>query len=1069
MEALAALGLASNIVQFLDFTWRLTETAAKIQGSSSGATGQVLELGTVYSKLNSLCTSLSVCSQPSEKSDEAKRIQTLFPDQTSLERRRTIDSHTNDLRELASDCLSLCQQLIAIVTNLQACGGTGRKFKSFKAALKTIWNEKKILELEARIRRYQTAIGLHFLPLIREHMSYTNSLLERLREESAALRIEHTGHFDCITGRLDKLYKHLSAIVPRQAIDRLSAQYHGDLSKPMLGATHVFTTKDLSEKDVEKIISDISNLSFSEIEFTTIAREQAFFRSLDFASRRRRFEDIPVAHTQTFDWILDSSDQKRKCEAQDLDSLVEWLRGGKGILWVSGKAGSGKSTLMKYITKHGTTRKGLEAWAGQKKLIVGSHFFWSSGTTQQKSQKGLYRSLLYDFLCACPEQIPRVCGNRWAATKFSAQPDHYDEEWPTDELHAAILKLTRLSDSPAKYCVFIDGCDEYDGDHFELCQLLKELFKSSNTKCCLSSRPWNVFEDAFGASPSSRLNLHLLTQKDILVYTQSRLMEHPRWSVAHFCQDDMNMIVENITQKAQGVFLWVYLVTKSLRDGLTDGDMMHDLQRRFNSLPSNLESFFKHIINTVDKFHHKSMAQLLLTAINARSPLSLSIYRHREYEEEDSEYAINRPINTALYNYPKLVDESCRRRINARCGGLLEVRTEKVEFLHRTVRDFLLTREMHDYLHLEAGCNFRVNLSTLKSYVYDIHYRLVSSSIDMRPVRRCVDTTDQWLWQDGLAYANDALDEDEEGAMLLLDTVQYLYKHTACLVDPSFVNICGTITLVSLFENDILQAGVDRYVAVKLRASGNFFASFLDSPLRIVMSSPMWHQGHINIVKMLLETGSDPNALSREQPQPWHMCLAATLANNFDNEKLTAALKSRLFTHFLKYGARRDVFIHLDTGTRLPSTHFLATLIRLDTSHILAREWLHALNDFFDHDNDLEQTKLQASEALPLLHDCLGNLAKKTPEPSRIRFFAQVIQNLIHKWQSVVSDISMELEQLVLPLQSAFPAATAITLVELIQRPSGQGRCQLSPQPSSALKRSLQGGEQPTAKRMVLE
>ncbi|KAI0148842.1 hypothetical protein GGR57DRAFT_230867 [Xylariaceae sp. FL1272] len=1032
MEAIAALGLASNIVQFLDFTWRLTETAAKIQGSSSGAAEHILELGTVYSKLNSLCTSLSICSQPSGKSDHAKCTQSLLPDQTyDFGHRRTVDSHTKDLQELASDCISLCQQLIAIVSELQACGSMGRRFNSFKAALKTVWNEKKIAELEARIRRYQTAIGLHFLPLMREHMSYTDGLLERLREESAVLRIEHAGHLDCISGRLDKLYQHLSAVAPWQAIQRVSGPEHGDLSKATLGATDGFTTTDLSKEDVDEIVKSISNLSFSEAEIAMITREQAFFRSLNFASRRHRFHDIPIAHTQTFNWILDNSDPKRKDESQELDSLVEWLRGGKGILWVSGKAGSGKSTLMKYIARHDETRKALEAWAGQKKLVVGSHFFWNSGTTQQKSQKGLYRSLLYEFLSACPEQIRRVCGNRWAATGCITSPVHYDEEWSTEELHAAILKLTRLSDSSVKYCVFIDGCDEYDGDHLELCQLLKELFKSPDTKCCVSSRPWNVFEDAFGTSPSSRLNLHLLTEKDILVYTQSRLTEHPRWSIAHFCQEDMNMIVESITEKAQGVFLWVYLVTKSLRDGLTDGDTMHDLQRRFDSLPINLESFFKHIINTVDKFHHKNMAKLLLTAINAPSSLSLDLYRRQEYEEVDSEYAIRKSIeDNGLIDFGKM-NESCRRRINARCGGLLEVRNERVEFLHRTVRDFLLTREMHDHLHLEAGANFNVNLSTLKSYTYTSRCHLMSTSV--------INQEDRELWRDGLAFANDALDEDEQAGMLLLDAVRDCYEHASSLIDRTTFILYDDDTFASSFEHEILQAGVDRYVAVKLRASENIFASFLESPLCIVMSSSTWHQGHMNIVKMLLETGSDPSS----QGQPWRMCLKLTLANSRTEERLTTALHSCLFSHFLKYGARRDKHIYLDSVSLLPSTHFLLVLFKSDTSHRLAREYLHALSGFFDDAGNLEQTRMQANEALPVLQDYLHDVITKRPEPSRLRFFAQVIHKLIQKWQPVVADMAVELEQLVPLLQNAFPAATAFTLVELIESPSDQAPHQL--------------------------
>jgi len=70
----------------------------------------------------------------------------------------------------------------------------------------------------------------------------------------------------------------------------------------------------------------------------------------------------------------------------------------------------------------------------------------------------------------------------------------------------------------AKYCMFIDGVDEFNGDHFEMCHILKELSMCPNFKICLSSRPLNVFEDAFGLDLSQKLYIEKLTRQDILNY-----------------------------------------------------------------------------------------------------------------------------------------------------------------------------------------------------------------------------------------------------------------------------------------------------------------------------------------------------------------------------------------------------------------------------------------------------------------------------------------------------------------------------------------------------------------------
>jgi hypothetical protein len=71
---------------------------------------------------------------------------------------------------------------------------------------------------------------------------------------------------------------------------------------------------------------------------------------------------------------LDKGQPKGEEEEEDQDedeaksyareSLLNWLSSGAGIFHVSGKLGSGKSTLMKYLCEHDNTKLLLEKWAG---------------------------------------------------------------------------------------------------------------------------------------------------------------------------------------------------------------------------------------------------------------------------------------------------------------------------------------------------------------------------------------------------------------------------------------------------------------------------------------------------------------------------------------------------------------------------------------------------------------------------------------------------------------------------------------------------------------------------------
>jgi hypothetical protein len=116
------------------------------------------------------------------------------------------------------------------------------------------------------------------------------------------------------------------------------------------------------------------------------------FRTSFHRTMNDRQTRIPEYYGHTFEWAL----REAPCTGQTWSSLVEWLRNGTGIYWINGKAGSGKSTLMRYIYEHPLKEELLKEWARPLPLSVASagFFFWNSGIVEQRSQSGLLRSLL---------------------------------------------------------------------------------------------------------------------------------------------------------------------------------------------------------------------------------------------------------------------------------------------------------------------------------------------------------------------------------------------------------------------------------------------------------------------------------------------------------------------------------------------------------------------------------------------------------------------------------------------------------------------------------------------------
>lgn len=170
----------------------------------------------------------------------------------------------------------------------------------------------------------------------------------------------------------------------------------------------------------------------------------------------------------------------------------------------------------------------------------------------RKSQVGLLQSLLYQVLRACPALIPDVCSPRLPK-----------EPWTRRQLFETLEKISKQTVLPAKFCFFVDGLDEYDGDDEDTIALLQELTSSPSVKICISSRPWNAFPDAFDHS-EWKLVLEDLTKDDMRQYVHTMLVENEIYAELAKHDPRYKTLELQIAQKAQGVWLWVYLVVRDL-------------------------------------------------------------------------------------------------------------------------------------------------------------------------------------------------------------------------------------------------------------------------------------------------------------------------------------------------------------------------------------------------------------------------------------------------------------------------------------------------------------------------
>lgn len=141
--------------------------------------------------------------------------------------------------------------------------------------------------------------------------------------------------------------------------------------------------------------------------------------SLSFDAVQQHQNDAPEIRRKAFKWIFKDPGIGSHAERDGRwSNFRTWLETQNGLYWISGKEASGKSTLLKSILAHPRTEKLLGTWAAgspaDSKLCVAKFFFRSGDTAEQRSQAGLYRSILFEILKQEPRLVPVVFPREYA-------------------------------------------------------------------------------------------------------------------------------------------------------------------------------------------------------------------------------------------------------------------------------------------------------------------------------------------------------------------------------------------------------------------------------------------------------------------------------------------------------------------------------------------------------------------------------------------------------------------------------------------------------------------------------
>lgn len=530
---------------------------------------------------------------------------------------------------------------------------------------------------------------------------------------------------------------------------------------------------------------------------------------------------------------------------------------------------------MKFIAEAPYTIHSLEQWAKPARLCTAAYYFWNQGYEIQKNQTGLFQSLLYQILKSIPRLISMVCPDR---------ANH--EEWDTEELRLMFERIAAQTELEVRFCFFIDGLDEYNGPEEEIVEMLRFLGASNNIKICASTRPRSVFDRFFQAGTRT-FDIANFTKSDMKRHVQQALDENENFQRLLKENPSGGELMTLIADLAQGVWLWVYLVTRDLKLAVNRDEGLPMLRKIIHQFPSDLEAYFERIIKTIRPQYLEEMSQIFLITVEELQPLPLYAFSLLEEERRDPEYACKWPIK-ALYEIT-LQDKYpvWRSLIQNRCSDLLVVDDDvhpvflshPVDFLHRTVRDFLQDN-YYSQLRANLTSDFNPTLSLCRMCLVMLKSLPAINFTRPADIHKVIGLTDELLYY---AHETERMDiETHIPLVTVLDEVDRVNSHHARSVRNHWTHARESVPARGLdeyHEGDsynylalAVQARLVTYVRAKLDENPDRLEKrgrpLLDYALRPRRSTPIRMPYHsqrddpsvsVHMVRMLLERGADPN------------------------------------------------------------------------------------------------------------------------------------------------------------------------------------------------------------------
>jgi hypothetical protein len=275
-----------------------------------------------------------------------------------------------------------------------------------------------------------------------------------------------------------------------------------------------------------------------------------------------------------------------------------------------------------------------------------------------------------------------------------------DVTFRDDEIHKAFAELMKRQETYKThcFCFFVDGLDEYEetpqADYKVMVEFLQKWTQVSlnNVKLCISSREYNVFLNNFSAE--KRIKLQDLTWMDMERYVSGMLSDLE-------ASEEKKDLVRAVLYRSDGIFLWVALVVKDLRERLEDGCSIPELRQELASLPQELEALFRRLLDSI-RPSSRTTAYLVFSMVHRLGTYNFKLRLHAcsflDDYQRDPLFAFQAELAGVNLDATHLSTQNSatRKKINGHCRGLVDI--VKIDdlgpsdlylaFTHRSISEF---------------------------------------------------------------------------------------------------------------------------------------------------------------------------------------------------------------------------------------------------------------------------------------------------------------------------------------------------------------------------------------------